>query len=296
MRASQTWTGFGITADDDTLVADAGLLLPATLGRRLGLAGAARSAGAAAGRDPAEKCLTVIHSRWPVGTASTTSTRCGPGRPARCWGIGSPRRRRWDVPALAALGPRPAARRGQPAGCSAGPSRPGDPPTGRAVRRRHRLHPVRDLRAGQARRAQVMRTGRRGYHPILAVTAGTGDIAARPAAPRPHQRRLRRAGVHQGDHLPGSGLPGWPERWCCAPTPASTSPTWSPPAARRRRFSIGARMIGPDADLIAAIAEDGWTPIDYFCPAPRSPRSAGLAFDQDTRGRRGAGPQRQRSG
>lgn len=48
---------------------------------------------------------------------------------------------------------------------------------------------------------EVLRTGRRGYHPLVAVVAGAGDVA-HARLRRPLERRDGRAGVHQGDHQP----------------------------------------------------------------------------------------------
>ncbi|MBP2365108.1 hypothetical protein JOF36_000804 [Pseudonocardia parietis] len=80
---------------------------------------------------------------------------------------------------------------------------------------------------------QVMRTGRRGYHPLLAVMAGTGDVL---------HARLRRgrtndssgAGSFLAETLSRVRNAGAGGGWWCAPTPGSTSPTCSPPAAVTR--------------------------------------------------------------
>jgi hypothetical protein len=45
-----------------------------------------------------------------------------------------------------------------------------------AVDDRHRLDPPPDLRAGQAGRDRIDRHGERGYYPLLACMAGTGDV------------------------------------------------------------------------------------------------------------------------
>ncbi|MCC0234073.1 IS1380 family transposase, partial [Pseudomonas aeruginosa] len=66
MRASQRLDRLSITADEDTLIDDAGLLLPATLAQRLGLP-ELLDARITTGAHPAEKCLTVIHSALAGG-------------------------------------------------------------------------------------------------------------------------------------------------------------------------------------------------------------------------------------
>ncbi len=66
MRASQTLDRVAITADEDSLIADAGLLLPATLASRLGLA-ELFDERITAGAHPGDKCLTVISSALAGG-------------------------------------------------------------------------------------------------------------------------------------------------------------------------------------------------------------------------------------
>jgi hypothetical protein len=74
--------------EDERLVANAGLLLPATLADRLGIEQAAdelidlgERPGAAR---PGHKVLTVVHSLLAGGTASTISRCCARGRPPAC--------------------------------------------------------------------------------------------------------------------------------------------------------------------------------------------------------------------
>ena len=83
-----------IAFDDHRLVANAGLILPSTLARRLGLSQLVDrrlDLGDAPGRaNTGDKLMTLVASAprfrggrlWPAATASTT-TRCAPaGRPA----------------------------------------------------------------------------------------------------------------------------------------------------------------------------------------------------------------------
>ena len=86
-----------ITFDDRRLVANAGLLLPTTLARHLGLPQLVQECldlGNAPGRaNPGDKMLTLVASAprfrggrvWRAATALTTPTCCAPGEPPRPW-------------------------------------------------------------------------------------------------------------------------------------------------------------------------------------------------------------------
>jgi hypothetical protein len=78
--------------DDERAVANAGLLLAATLAERLGLEQAADEL-IDLGNRPARPAQAASSSRWctawsPAGTASTMSRCCAPGRPPACLVIG----------------------------------------------------------------------------------------------------------------------------------------------------------------------------------------------------------------
>ncbi len=67
-----------ILFDDHRLVANAGLLLPATLARHLGLRELVDhhlDLGGAPGRAIGDRMLTLVASRWQAATASTTPMR-----------------------------------------------------------------------------------------------------------------------------------------------------------------------------------------------------------------------------
>jgi hypothetical protein len=66
VQASHDLDRMSVTADDASLIADAGLILPATLGHRLGL-GDLLATHVSAGPNAADKCLTVIHSALAGG-------------------------------------------------------------------------------------------------------------------------------------------------------------------------------------------------------------------------------------
>ena len=86
-----------IAFDDHRLVANAGLMLPATLARRLGLpqlADRCLDLGHAPGRaNTGDKLMTLVASAprfhggrlWPGATASTTPTRCAAVGPPASW-------------------------------------------------------------------------------------------------------------------------------------------------------------------------------------------------------------------
>ena len=83
----------GVTFDEPNLVANAGLLLVATLVVRLGLErlinATVRLGGRVGGALPGRKVLTLVHAmvaRWPA--TSTTPTCCARGPRRRCSGTG----------------------------------------------------------------------------------------------------------------------------------------------------------------------------------------------------------------
>jgi hypothetical protein len=90
MPSSHTLDHFEVTFDDGRLVANAGLVLPATLAQHLGLRDLFDGhvdLGDAAGRaNVGHKAMTLVHSALAAATPSTMPMRCGPVRPRRCWG------------------------------------------------------------------------------------------------------------------------------------------------------------------------------------------------------------------
>jgi hypothetical protein len=81
-----------VAFDDERLVADAGLILPATLAVGLGLCELLDThvdLGQAPGRaNVADKAMTLIHSALTGAAGSTTATGYAPGPPAACWATG----------------------------------------------------------------------------------------------------------------------------------------------------------------------------------------------------------------
>ena len=177
VRASHDLSRVVVTAEDASLVADAGLLLPALLGQRMGLPELLdrRLTG---GPHPAQKCLTVIHSALAGGDCidDVDALRAGATQAVLGHRVAAPstvgtflRSLGWGHARQLDAVSRELLTRAAGAGAiEGGPSAPF----------------VVDIDAtlvetyGLAKRggSEVMRTGRRGYHPILAVAAGTGDV------------------------------------------------------------------------------------------------------------------------
>jgi hypothetical protein len=88
MRSSHTLDQLDTCFDDTHAIANAGLLLAATLAERLGIEQAADALidlGERAGAHrPGRKLLTLVHAMLAGGTASTTPTCCAVAPPARC--------------------------------------------------------------------------------------------------------------------------------------------------------------------------------------------------------------------
>lgn len=295
MRASHDLDGLSVTADDASLVADAGLLLPATLGRRLGLP-QLLDERVTAGPHAADKCLSVIHSALAGGDciddvnalrAGSTQAVLG-HRAVAASTVGTfLRSMRWaharqlDAVGRVLLGR--AARVGAlQVAPAAGPF-------------------VVDIDAtlietyGLAKRggSEVMRTGRRGYHPILAVAAGTGDVL---------HARLRRGRTNDASGAPAfvtetfsrlrsAGVAG--PLVLRADSGFYLAEVLAACHAAGAGFSVGARMIGRMRALIADLDDSCWTPVPYFEPGAAVAEIGWLAFDRahGKRGRawRGAG-------
>ena len=181
MRSSHSLDRLETAFDDDRLVPDAGLILPATLAHHLGL-----------------KQLVDEHLRPGTEARSRQRRRQGPDpgdvgargrrphrprqRPARGWhrtGAGLPGEgglHPGHLPAQLPLGPRPPARPRSAGSCSARLGRRCG--TGRWIRSpststHHRARPT-----ASPSRAPVHHgySSVRGYHPLLAVAAGTGEV------------------------------------------------------------------------------------------------------------------------
>ena len=80
--SSHTLDRVEVTFDGDRMVADAGLILPATLSQHLGVEALVDEL-VSVGHRPGRKLLTVSTRCWPAATASMTPTSCARARPVR---------------------------------------------------------------------------------------------------------------------------------------------------------------------------------------------------------------------
>jgi hypothetical protein len=91
--------GLVVGLDDEHAVANAGLVLPATLAQRLGIEQVVDQlvdlGDAPARTDLAARCSRCCTPWWPAPTALTTPTCSAPGPPPRCWATGCWRHRHW---------------------------------------------------------------------------------------------------------------------------------------------------------------------------------------------------------
>ena len=290
MSKSCMLDGVDVRADDDNGVSGAGLLIAATLGQRLGLAELLRehvSVPGHLGANPDAKCLTVIHSLLAGGDCidDVDALRAGAsgavlghrvaapstvGSFLRAFGFGHARQ--LDAVSRHLLG------RAVAAGAHPGFAQ------SVTVDIDSTLCETYGLAKDGAR--EVMRTGRRGYHPLLAVIAGTGDVAharlrrgrsndatAAPVFITETISRLRQAGAT------GEIVLRADSGFYLADVVA---------ACRKNdvRFSIGARKIGNMRAMIEAIPETDWKPIDYFLPGAGVAEIAFTPFTVGHGGRR----------
>lgn len=278
-----------VRADDENGVSDAGLLVAATLGQRLGLAELLRghlTVPGCAGAHPDEKALTVIHSLLAGGDCidDVDALRAGSsgavlghrvaapstvGTFLRAFGFGHARQLDAVTRELLA--------RSVAAGAHPGFA---DSVT---VDIDSTLCETYGLGKDGAR--EVMRTGRRGYHPLLAVIAGTGDVA---------HARLRRGRSNDATSAPvfiketisrlrGAGAVG--ELVLRADSGFYLHDVIAACRAADVRFSVTARMIGRMRGVIEAIPEEEWTPIDYFLPGAGVAEISWTPFDRGPEGR-----------
>jgi hypothetical protein len=277
-----------VRADDENGVSDAGLLVAATLGQRLGLPELLRrhlTVPGSVGANPDVKCLTVIHSLLAGGDciddvdalrAGATGAVLGHrvaapstvGSFLRAFGFGHAR----QLDAVA----RELLTRSVRVGAHPG--------IGESVTIDIDSTLCETYGLGKDGARDVMRTGRRGYHPLLAVIAGTGDVA---------HARLRRGRSNDATSAPvfiketigrlrGAGADG--EIVLRADSGFYLHDVIAACRARDVRFSVTARMLGRLRSVIEAIPEDAWSPIDYFLPGAGVAEISWTPFVQDTRG------------
>jgi hypothetical protein len=277
-----------VRGDDENGVSDAGLLVAATLGQRLGLAELLRerlSVPGSAGAHADHKALTLIHSLLAGGDciddvdalrAGSTGMVLGHrvaapstvGTFLRAFGFNHARQ--LDVVTRELLA------RSVAAGA--------DPGFAASVTVDIDSTLCETYGLGKDGAREVMRTGRRGYHPLLAVIAGTGDIA---------HARLRRGRSNDATAAPvfiketisrirGAGASG--EIVLRADSGFYLHDVVAACRATDVRFSVTARMFGSLRAVIEAIPEHAWSPIDYFLPGAGVAEISWTPFAQDIHG------------
>lgn len=296
MQASHVLDRIVVTADDVSLVADAGLILPATLGQRLGLPGLLDTR-VTAGANAADKCLTVIHSALAGGDCIDDVAALRAGSTAAVLGhravapstVGTfLRSMSWGhARQLDAVSRELLARAAATGAIALDPSSQADRAGPVVLDIDATLVQTYGLAKSGAR--HVMRTGRRGYHPLLAVLGGTGEVV---------HARLRRGRSNDSTGAPSFVAEAFSRlRAAGANGPmvlrADTGFYLAEVLAVCRRhqvgYSIGARMIGRMRAVIAGIDEQQWTEVPYFEPGAAVAEIGWRVFDQH-RGK--AGPWR----
>ena len=261
-----------ITFDDHRLVANAGLILPATLARRLGLPQLVQKRldlGDAPGRaNTGDQMMTLVASALAGGDCIDDADVLRTGGTARALG--------GTVKAPSTLGTLHLGR--LPAQLPVGPclpTGPGEPRVAvpglggwcgtrpRAVDHRPGLHHLRDLWAGQGGGASSRLHRRPGLSP--AAGRRRRRRADGPAQGGPRQHRPRRRPLPAGDG--GTGALRRGQGATLTVRADSGFYTHALVALCRQldgRFSITIRQRARLRNLIGAIPEDAWTPIPYW--------------------------------
>jgi hypothetical protein len=268
MRSSHSLGRLDVAFDDDRLVADAGLLLPATLAQHLGLRDLVNEhldLGAAAGRaNPGDKLLSLVMSALAGGDCIDDANALRAGGSGRILGFSVKaastlgtflRSFRWGhVRQLDAVS-RELLGRAWAAGAG-----PGNAPL--TIDLDSTICETYGLaKAGGSR---FTHTGVRGYHPLIAAAAGTGDVI---------HVRLRGGNANTGRGA-GSFLIETIARVRSAGASGGLTVRadsgfyrHAVVAACRRadvRFSITLRQQVGVRRLIEAIPDEAWTPIPYW--------------------------------
>ena len=263
-----------ITFDDRRLVANAGLLLPVTLAQHLGLRELVDhhlDLGNAPGRaNPGDKMLTLVASALAGGDCIDDADVLRTGGTAQTLGcvVKAPstlgtflRSFRWGHVRQLDRVSRELLARAWSAGAG-----PGDAPF--TIDLDSTICETYGLAKEGARDHGY--TGKRGYHPLLAVAAGTGDVLmARLREGRANTARgaahFLRETVSCVRRWGGCATPGPGGNSRCGPTAASTPTPSSPPAAGWMSASPSPSASSASLrSLIEAIPEQDWTPIPYW--------------------------------
>ena len=257
-----------ILFDDHRLVANAGLILPATLALRLGLPQLLRKhldLGGAPGRaNTGDKMMTLVASALAGGDCIDDADVLRAGGTARVLGFTAKapstlgtflRSFRWGHVRQLDRVSRELLARVWKAGAG-----PGDAPF--TIDLDSTICETYGLAKEGARHHGY--TGARGYHPLLAVAAGTGDVLM--ARLREGRANTARGAAHFLRETVGR------VRYCGARGQLTVRAdsgfyTHAVVAVCRRmdvRFSIAIRQRARLRNLIEAIPEDAWTPIPYW--------------------------------
>jgi hypothetical protein len=268
MRSSHSLDRLDAAFDDDRLVADAGLLLPATLAQRLGVRELVEKhlhLGAAAGRANAgDKLLTLVMSALAGGDCIDDANALRAGGTERILGFSVKaastlgtflRSFRWGHVRQLDRVSRELLARAWAAGAGPGAS----PLT---IDLDSTICETYGLKKDGARHHTY--THVRGYHPLLAVAAGTGDVLmARLREGRANTARGAAHFLHETiTRVRYAGASG--ELTVRADSGFYASEVVKVCRARRVRFSITIRQHASVHRLIEAIPDAAWRPIPYW--------------------------------
>ena len=253
-------------------MANAGLILPTTLARHLGLSQLVDrrlDLGNAPGRaNTGDKLMTLVASALAGGDCIDDADVLRTGGTARTLGgtVKAPstlgiflRSFRWGACAPAGSGEPGVA--GPGLGCWSGTRR-------RAVDHRPGLHHLRNLRSGQGGPHRHIYTGQRGYHPLLAwartTGAGTGDVLM--SRLREGRANTARGAAHFLRETVGRVRYGGARGPLTVRADSGFYAHALVAVCREMdvRFSITIRQHARLGNLIEAIPEADWTPIPYW--------------------------------
>ena len=257
-----------IAFDDHRLVANAGLILPATLALRLGLPQLLRKhldLGGAPGRaNTGDKMMTLVASALAGGDCIDDADVLRAGGTARVLGLTAKapstlgtflRSFRWGHVRQLDRVSRELLARAWQAGAG-----PGDGPL--TIDLDSTICETYGLAKEGARHHGY--TGKRGYHPLLAVAAGTGDVLM--ARLREGRANTARGAAHFLRETVGRVRYGGARGQLTVRADSGFYAHTVVAACREMdvRFSITIRQRARLRNLIEAIPEDAWTPIPYW--------------------------------
>jgi hypothetical protein len=268
MRSSHSLDRLDVAFDDDRLVADAGLVLPATLARRLGLRELVErhlDLGTTAGRANAgDKVLTLVMSALAGGDCIDDADALRAGATGRVLGFAVKaastlgtflRSFRWGHVRQLDRVSRELLARAWAAGAG-----PGSEPL--TIDLDSTICETYGLKKEGGRHHGY--TGVRGYHPLLAIAAGTGDVLA--ARLRGGNANTVRGAAHflreTIGRVRGAGARG--QLTVRADSGFYAQAVVAVCRAMGVRFSITVRQHASVHRLIEAIPENAWTPIGYW--------------------------------